>query len=99
MNLTEQLRRIAKEASFNFPVEEVIETCFAEARAGNSSRNFTPSDFGLNNSPTHPEQIYNQLKWMDEAVAILRERGLIVYKEMDLNGAYEWITIDWSEVK
>lgn len=31
MNLTEQLRRIAKEASFNFPVEEVIETCFAEA--------------------------------------------------------------------
>lgn len=74
MNLTEQLRRIAKEASFNFPVEEVIETCFAEARAGNSSRNFTPSDFGLDNSPTHPGEIYNQVKWMDEAVAILRER-------------------------
>ena len=73
--------------------------CFAEARAGNSSRNFTPSDFGLDNSPTHPGEIYNQVKWMDEAVAILRERGLIVYKEMDLNGAYEWITIDWSEVK
>lgn len=99
MNLTEQLRRIAKEASFNFPVEEVIETCFAEARAGNSQRNFTPSDFGLDNFPTHPGAISNQVKWMDEAVEILRERGLVVYKEKDANGAYEWITIDWSEVK
>lgn len=99
MNLTDQLRRIAKEACFQFPIEEVIETCFSEARAGNSSRNFPPSDFGLDDCPIHPGAISNQVKWMDEAVAMLRERGLIVYKELDPNGAYEWITIDWSEVK
>jgi hypothetical protein len=99
MNLTDQLRSIAKEASFQFPIEEVIETCFSEARAGNFSKNFTPSDFGLANSPIHPEAISNQVKWMDEAVAILRERGLVVYREMDSDGAYEWITVDWSEVK
>lgn len=99
MNLTDQLRRITKEASFQFPIEEVIETCFAEARAGNSSKNFTPRDFGLTNFPIHPESISKQVKCMDEVVAALRERGLIVYKEMDSDGAYEWITVDWSEVK
>lgn len=100
MNLTEQLRSIAKEASIGFPIEEVIETCFSEARAGNYQRDFTPSDFGFCNRPLSQDGVARQRELMDMVVTALRERGLVVYIELDRNHqAYQCITVDWSEVK
>lgn len=104
MNLTDDLRRITKEAQYShYPITEMIEECYNAAKCGETEMRFYPYILGVEDYPRDDDTLREQVRVVEEVAELLRQRGLVVKLFFEYvteeRFRYDYILIDWYEEK